>query len=104
MYEAIKESQSLRKSGLCRLDREKEMKYEDFNSRNPFVNQVFVVGARTPARSKPNSDAPSQSLRKSGLCRRPRTSFPESGSTNSRNPFVNQVFVVNAARSREGIR
>ena len=67
MYEAIKESQSLRKSGLCRPDVYLTKLLQAFIRRNPFVNQVFVVTQRT--RQKRMSAHRSQSLRKSGLCR-----------------------------------
>ena len=64
-------SQSLRKSGLCRLYGAVRL-WERFAwyGRNPFVNQVFVVLSDFP---KPLLKTArkwlSQSLRKSGLCR-----------------------------------
>jgi len=64
--------------------------------RNPFVNQVFVVSPESP----PNGYfSASQSLRKSGLCRR---GAPGSlaGGGGRRNPFVNQVFVVEPWRAK----
>jgi len=62
-------SQSLRKSGLCR--REYEIQSNDIHQayrRNPFVNQVFVVSSKK-SEITINANCPSQSLRKSGLCR-----------------------------------
>jgi len=64
----ISASQSLRKSGLCRLDTD-QRECLGLQSRNPFVNQVFVVvSARLPTMSL--------------------------NTAQGRNPFVNQVFVV----------
>ncbi len=61
-------------------------------SRNPFVNQVFVVRSN-PLPEAADQRARSQSLRKSGLCRQSsKTTNATTG--NCRNPFVNQVFVV----------
>ncbi len=134
-------SQSLRKSGLCRqwLRAGWDTKYVYSFSRNPFVNQVFVVRSEmrpfsvcastssrnpfvnqvfvvtTPIQKKAGL-FPSQSLRKSGLCRhilKKKSGFNDASQSlrksglcrrrkinlkgnygSRRNPFVNQVFVV----------
>ena len=113
-------SQSLRKSGLCRLSfaGRNGIWKSAAASRNPFVNQVFVVEYKLTVPQFRAIAEESQSLRKSGLCRRVRyhvlnrTRWQESqslrksglcrqGQTQNtphgnigRNPFVNQVFVV----------
>ena len=62
-------SQSLRKSGLCRQEIQRATGDPQASSRNPFVNQVFVV-------IHGQSPTPTFAVR------------------SCRNPFVNQVFVV----------
>ena len=62
------QSQSLRKSGLFRLNSSSILGRALLLCRNPFVNQVFSVALHSE--TNPIHHVESQSLRKSGLFRR----------------------------------
>ena len=62
--------------------------------RNPFVNQVFVVSSESQLGQCFHCETGSQSLRKSGLCRLWLRGEGKTKLNKCRNPFVNQVFVV----------